>query len=319
MSRVTPGDPFAIRARDWNETRDAARALARTPVALRGGGARTVDPTAVIVVARNASEAHIPLMGTAYIKGPTIIPTEGIGLDTSPWWRQMMLDVEATEQPELDPEAYPDDAPFGIAVTPIPPGKFGRLCIAGCCQTRVNVLWESGPYYAESKFCRLLRGSPWLNAHSFGGTRIIWIDEHTEEPVRRAIVEIGRNPPESLSGEVTDSEAIEGGGADAYRYTVQRHGTAGDVLTDPTGDEVPVVNFFEFNASLRTQVRAELLATVATGGSVSTTVLPIPNGTLVMLQRIMPFFAATSWISGSGTKKVQYAFNMRNAFTVTPP
>lgn len=319
MSRVDPGDPLKIRAKDWNRLVDAEGTVVRTPLPLGGQRPRSRDSTAIIVAARNTSDADIPLTGTAYIKGPTVVPNEPIYHDTSPWWREMVLDVEATGRPDLDPEDYPDDAPFGIAVTPIPAGRFGHLCIAGVCQARVNVSWELGPYWADSQFCRVGRGASWLNAHPFGGTRILWIDEHDEEPVRRAIVELGRSIPESLSGEIVDSTAIEGGGADAYRYTVQRHGAAGDTLTDPTGDEVPAVNWFEFNANLREQVRDELLATVATGGSVSTTVLPIPDGTLVSLHRIMPFFAAGGWISGSGEKKVQYAFDVRNAFTVTPP
>jgi len=298
MRRVSVGDRMRITARTWNAVQDAARTIAEKPTELAGPSPILPPSSAVIVMAQNMSEIDIPRYGACFIVGPLIEPED----NEAEWGSRLALKVRAGNEVagmEEDPLWQDGDEPFGIATTPIPAGRIGRVCISGITQAIVR-LPDASPAYEEARFARLESGSQYIVAGVHGGARILWHDG-AEEGERKAIVELGRHEP-ITAGKILEHDDY-GPGVDAYRYLIQLYSPISDGATGlsaPTGREVSAINFFEHSAALRAQHEPD---------DGPATVLPIPDGTLVSGLSLLPVF----W-GGSGDRKIQYAFSIMNKF-----
>jgi len=189
---VRPADRLRIRAADWNAMTRAARQIDAMPLAVGAPGPGLLATSPTTALARNTDEELIPQFGVVVCTGPVIPPSDA----EAEWARRLAVDCKIPDTD--DPLAW-----IAIAATPISPGKFGRIVVAGAVQAIVNVT-STG-----HKFAVIESGEPYLQSASSGPMRLLWSESGTGE--KRAFVALGASAaPPGLRFKISGASAIAG-------------------------------------------------------------------------------------------------------------
>jgi hypothetical protein len=152
MTRVQPGSPLRIAARDWNAAMDAAEAYSRS----QWGWHDVRGLTKGVLVAKNTSAEDVLKGNVLGINGPVFSQSDNEG----EFFHNLALSCAKPTANHL--------GKWCLALETIPAGKFGAVATTGVLPVRLAL------GYADHPFADIADGSWTLASNWYGAAEILW-------------------------------------------------------------------------------------------------------------------------------------------------